>query len=116
MPLGNLLQLTNPSNNVTSWTYDAHGNRLSETNALGTRTFAYDADDRLVSATDRNGRVRSFDYDAEGRLTDEDWLDSVGMWLIQLTTLTMAKAGSPPHRIVNRRSLIHMTPTASSMS
>ena len=75
---GNLVQPTDPSHNVTAWTYDSHGNRLSETNALGTRTFAYDADDRLIAATDRNGRVRNFDYDAEGRLTDEDWLDGVG--------------------------------------
>ena len=42
---------------------------------LNDRTFQYDAADRLVSQTDRNGRTTDFTYDALGRLTGEQWID-----------------------------------------
>ena len=47
-----------------TYAYDAVGNRLSATDASGTTAYAYDANDRLLSA----GGV-SFTYDANGNVT-----------------------------------------------
>lgn len=68
----------------TTWTYDPVGNRLKEVALLGTTAYAYDADDRLLTAGattftyDRNGNqiakatgkaTVSYAYDAANRLT-----------------------------------------------
>ena len=75
---GSLTSLTDPLHNVTSFAYDGAGNTLSETNAHGTRSFVYDAQNRLVWSVDRNERVREFGYDAGGHFTQERWrTDSV---------------------------------------
>lgn len=75
-----------PSDTFTSWNYDPVGNRLSETDYLGTKAYIYDAADRLLSVTgpgtsptvsytyDRNGNQLSagastFAYDLADRLT-----------------------------------------------
>ena len=60
----------NSANQLTNWngtsiTYDAHGNMLTD----GTRTYTWDARNRLVSVT---GPVTaSFTYDAKGRRTQK---------------------------------------------
>lgn len=55
-----------------SWTYDANGNRASETANGVTSTYAYPAgSNRLSSVTPAGGSARSFAYDASGNiLTD----------------------------------------------
>ena len=56
-----------------TYTYDAMGNRLSETNSTGTITYTYDKTYKLLSATYPDGEVISFTYDAVGnRLSKTD--------------------------------------------
>lgn len=50
----------------TSWTYDQVGNRLTETNYLGTTTSTYDAADRLTGTSAPGGVVTNLTYDANG--------------------------------------------------
>lgn len=78
----NLLQtVVDPGglNITTSSTYDADGNRLTETDALGrTTSFAYDADDNLLTITDPLGNVQRFSYASGGRIaTRTDALGTV---------------------------------------
>ena len=59
----------NGTQNVTSFTYDALGRQVSETDALGnTWTQTYDILGRIASTTDANGAVIAYQYDAVGRL------------------------------------------------
>jgi RHS repeat-associated protein len=55
---------------VTSMTYDAQGNRLTMTNALGhvTRYEGYDPNGRAARMIDPNGAITEFTYDALGRV------------------------------------------------
>jgi RHS repeat-associated protein len=72
--VGNLVALTDASDNATTWAYDGLDRPISETNALNkTRTFAYDAANNLIKRTDRNGRVTEYAYDNIGRLKGENW-------------------------------------------
>jgi RHS repeat-associated protein len=43
-----------------------------------TRTYSYDAVGDLIQTIDRNGRKRTYDYDALNRQTGEHWLDASG--------------------------------------
>ncbi|MBI2777378.1 MAG: RHS repeat-associated core domain-containing protein, partial [Chloroflexi bacterium] len=58
-----------PGDTFTAWTYDPVGNRRTETTYLGTRTYAYDAADRLVTTTAPGGAVTAYTYDANGNQT-----------------------------------------------
>jgi RHS repeat-associated protein len=49
---------------TTSYTYDAFGNRLTQTNASGTVSYAYDAENRML-----NAGATTFGYDANGNMT-----------------------------------------------
>ncbi len=49
-----------------SYTYDADGNRLSETTPQGTYQYAYDALGRLTSVTNPSGSTQGYTYDADG--------------------------------------------------
>ena len=85
----NLLQVTDPAKQVTKRTYDTSNNLLTVTDALNRQTvWTYDTNSlpltmtlpgggvfnytytngRLTSATDPNGVVTSYGYDADGRL------------------------------------------------
>ncbi|MBI2517335.1 MAG: RHS repeat protein [Opitutae bacterium] len=85
----NLLTTTDAANQVTTRTYDANNNLLTVTDALGrVTTWTYDANSlpltmtlpgggiyhytytagRLTTATDPNGVVTNFGYEANGRL------------------------------------------------
>ena len=75
---GRLLSINGPKgpdlngkDDITSFEYDANGNLLTSTNALGhVTTFAnYDANGRPGSMIDPNGVNSLFGYDALGRLT-----------------------------------------------
>ena len=52
-----------------TYTYDAHHNLLTATNAQGTTTITYDAADRVASIGYPNGLGLSYAYDAAGRRT-----------------------------------------------
>jgi RHS repeat-associated protein len=51
-----------------SWTYDAVGNRQTETRPTGTLSYAYNAGDQLTSTTDGT-TTTNYSYDADGRET-----------------------------------------------
>jgi RHS repeat-associated protein len=64
---------TTRGNRVSVWTYDAVGNRQSETRTKAgvsvTTTYAYDANDRLQGEAGSDGTTTSYAYDANGSLT-----------------------------------------------
>ena len=67
---GLVATITDAQNNVTTYAYDAKGNRTSVTDALNhTTTFAYDAMSRLTSITYPDTTTSSFTYDIRGRRT-----------------------------------------------
>jgi len=94
---GQILTIDGPRTDVadiTTFEYDAQGNRTKSINALGQETLftAYDASGRLLSMTDPNAVVTQLRYDPRGRLltrivagviTTFDY-DGVGQ-LIQIT-------------------------------
>jgi RHS repeat-associated protein len=75
--VGNLLSITDPDQNRTSYTYDALDQQLTDTNQLGlSRVYTYDAVGNETSLVDRNGRKTNYVYDALDRQTQEIWLDA----------------------------------------
>ncbi len=93
--VGNVLTVTEPDGNTTTYVYDADNRKTKETNAAGDVTMwnydgvgnvtsmtapttnvttnTYDADDRETQVTDGGGTVVTYTYDAEGhRLTQTD--------------------------------------------
>jgi len=70
---GQVLTIDGPRTDVTDITtfdYNAQGNRTQSANALGQETqfTSYDASGRLLSMTDANGIVTQLTYDPRGRL------------------------------------------------
>ena len=60
---------TDPDGNVTTATYDAHGNMLSSTDALGHMTsWTYNSLDEPLTSTDPNSVVTTNTYDSHGNL------------------------------------------------
>jgi RHS repeat-associated protein len=70
--LGRLTQTTAPLKTVTSAQYDANGNRISSTDALGyATTFQYDALNRLVKTTYPDGTTSTKTYDFRNNVIDQ---------------------------------------------
>lgn len=66
---GTLTSKTDPQVGVTSYTYDANGNRTSTTNPDGTTTSAtYDAKGNMLTSTDAMGQTTSYSYNAFGQV------------------------------------------------
>ncbi len=66
----NLVRITDPLQNVQSWTYDGNGNRIGSTDPLGNLTqFDYDSFGNLKSITDPLGNTTVFEYDSNRNLT-----------------------------------------------
>ncbi|UUO05343.1 hypothetical protein M4951_18415 [Blastopirellula sp. J2-11] len=67
---------------VTTYTYDAKGNQLTETNSAGaTTSYDYDNLGRLILKTDAEGGETEYTYDANGnRLTLTDPEESTTTW------------------------------------
>jgi len=66
---GNKLTETDPLGNTTRWTYNRFGQVLTETNPVGqTTTNAYSPNGNLLSVTDASGNVTNFSYDIRGNL------------------------------------------------
>ncbi len=67
--VGNLLSITDPNGNTTSFTYDALDRLIREESAAGqVTTYAYDALGNLIQMTNPRGFSVSFSYDAANRL------------------------------------------------
>ena len=81
-------------NRTTNFTYDAHGNLLSQSIVTPTITsssaYTYNASGQPLTATDPNGNVTRFAYDAQGNLT------SVTNALGQVTQMTSYDANGRP--------------------
>lgn len=75
-PQGNMTVMLTPTG-LTSWSFDASGNRLTETDASGhTTTFTYDANGRVLTETRTRSTpsgletlLTTHEYDAQGRET-----------------------------------------------
>lgn len=50
--------------------YDANGNRVAATDAVGLKAYSYDKLDRLVQVTEPSGSGQTYVYDAVGNRTD----------------------------------------------
>ena len=110
--MGNMLSLTDPVGNTTSWTYDALGDELTESElvSLGympgtttlespvtvnaTSSFQYDLDGDLTESIDADanannatgiGHVTTYAYNSTGQETCETWY----------STVADAEAGTP---------------------
>jgi RHS repeat-associated protein len=66
---GTLMGMTDPLGDVTSYTYDASGNRLSTTAPDGTTTSSnYDDQGNMTSKTDALGQITSYTYNVFGNV------------------------------------------------
>jgi RHS repeat-associated protein len=64
---GRLIRVTDPLGGIQSFTYDAIGQKLSETDQLGhTFGYTYSPKRHLTSVTDPLGAVTSYEYDPAG--------------------------------------------------
>ena len=68
----NITSFTDANGNITIYTYDMRGNRLTEQDALShTATFTYDpVFNKVTSIQDKRGNTTSFIYDSKGNCTD----------------------------------------------
>jgi YD repeat-containing protein len=69
--LGQMLTATGPTKDLTSYSYDDHGNLTSVTNAAGhvTNLSNYDANGRVGRITDPNGLITDLTYTPRGWLS-----------------------------------------------
>src|SRR5208283_1148965 len=74
---GNMLSLTDPDRNTTTWVYQLN-RPTQETTPLGTSYSSYDQLGDLVSQTDADGRVTTYSYNSLGEQTAENWLNAQG--------------------------------------
>jgi len=66
---GNRTQETDPLGQTRKWTYDSHGNVLTETDKNGnTTTYVYDSSGDRIQTTDPLGDVTKMTYDAVGNV------------------------------------------------
>ncbi|MGI8836313.1 MAG: Ig-like domain-containing protein [Pyrinomonadaceae bacterium] len=91
----NVISKTNALNQTTSYTHDASGNRLTETDATGTVTYTYNEFADVLTRTDQLNGVTTITYDTQGnRLTTKDALNNTTAFTYdargQLLTMTNA--------------------------
>jgi len=74
----NVTSVADALNHVTSFTYDADGNRQTTTNPTGTITYTYGAFGQLLTTTNQLNGVTTNTYDSVGKLlTTTDALNNV---------------------------------------
>jgi RHS repeat-associated protein len=67
-PVYRLISITDRNNNVTTVSYDSHGNLTEITDTYGrSLTLSYNAQQHLTAVTDPLGRTTSLSYDSTGR-------------------------------------------------
>ena len=64
----NLTAKTDTLNHTTTFTYDANGNRLTETDPTGTVTYTYNQFGDVLTRTDQMSGITTNTYDAQGNL------------------------------------------------
>jgi RHS repeat-associated protein len=73
----NVTAKTDALTHTTTFTYDANGNRLTETDPTGTVTYAYNQFGEVLTRTDQMSGVTTNTYDAQGNLlTTKDALNN----------------------------------------
>ncbi|HKO42785.1 MAG TPA: Ig-like domain-containing protein [Pyrinomonadaceae bacterium] len=83
----NVTSKTDGLNHTVTCTYDANGNRLTETDATGTVTYTYNQFGQVLTRTDQMSGVTTNTYDAAGnQLTTKDALNNT-------TTMTYDSRG-----------------------
>jgi RHS repeat-associated protein len=70
--LGNLTAAVNRDGTEKTYTNDSRGLPVTMTDSFGTTTFAYDADQQLITQTDPAGGVTRLAYDSSGRLVSTE--------------------------------------------
>jgi RHS repeat-associated protein len=81
---GNLIAVTDPNGNTTTYQYDDFGQMLRQTSPVtGVTTYAYDLAGNLLATTDANDATTGRTYDALGRVL----------------TATASKAGAPTESV-----------------
>jgi RHS repeat-associated protein len=83
----NKTKKTDGNGNITTMTYDADGNMLTETDPTGTKTYTYNTNGQVLTATDQMSGITTVVYNVNGKpLTLTDALGKV-------TTLTYNTRG-----------------------
>ena len=68
---GLLSSITDPANRVTNFDHDSNGDLIRITDAMGEiREFAYDNEHRVTQETTKNGETIDYRYDALGRIAE----------------------------------------------
>ena len=70
---GRFLSVTDPKEQISSYTYDANGNVLTVSDGNGTITRTYDALNRVKTCTDYKGNTISYGYDELGNRISISW-------------------------------------------
>jgi RHS repeat-associated protein len=79
--------MTDPDGNLSTYTYDDHGNLTSESNGLGiTTNYLYDSHDDLIETIDGNGIATVNQYDQSGHIPS----GATGALDLTSTTVTQA--------------------------
>ena len=76
---GDLLSVTDPDDNVTSYTYTAAHQVATETSPTGgVYTYTYDLVGNLIQSVDPDGHTIQYAYNADNEETSETWVNPQG--------------------------------------
>lgn len=104
--IGQLLKEAWNDTNVTAWTYDESGNRLTEGGTLASRSYGYSADDELVWISESTGAQIAVTGQVQPGDASNKWYHSwaeargVGGW-VDATSGAFSVAGVPIHAGTN---------------
>jgi RHS repeat-associated protein len=81
--------MTDPGGNLTTYSYDDHGNITSESNGLGVTTnYLWDSHDDLIESIDGNGVATLNQYDQSGHIP------SGAAGVLELTSITVTQVSN----------------------
>ena len=73
---GRLVSLTDPDDNITTWTYNQANEVATQTSPTGGVTsYTYDLVGNVTSVTDPDGHAVSYIYNADNEETNEIWVN-----------------------------------------